>query len=247
MSSGSGKLKVFLGDLHIHTCLSPCADLEMSPRSIVKTAKDKGLDFIAICDHNSAENAPAAKKAGKREGIGVIGGMEVTSSEEVHILALFDKDKDLRTFQKVVYLHLPETKDERLYEDQVVVNEEDEVIRFNRKLLIGASDMTIHAVVDQVHALGGVAIASHVDRQGFGIIGQLGFIPEDLHLDAIEITDRRKTESLREGRTFPVIFSSDAHYLGDVGKGHTAFLLERMTVEELRNAFEGRDGRRVIT
>src|SRR5271157_5485775 len=101
----------------------------MSPRNIMKEARKKGLHFVGICDHNSAENVGAAKKAGEREKIGVIGGMEVTSSEEVHILALFDEDSRLRSLQKVVYKNLYGTNDERLYGDQVVANEEDEVIR----------------------------------------------------------------------------------------------------------------------
>ena len=243
---GLNRLKEFHGDLHVHTCLSPCADLEMSPRSIVREAKRKGLHFIGICDHNSAENVGAAKKAGSRESIGVIGGMEVTSSEEVHVLALFDTGSRLRALQQVVYRNLRGTNDVRLYGDQVVVNAEDEVIRFNRKLLIGAAEMTIHEVVELIHRLDGVAIASHVDRQGFGIIGQLGFIPEDLPLDALEITDRSRAGSLPLGREFPVVVSSDAHCLGDVGKVHTSFLLEKVTVEELRKSFRSQEGRRTI-
>jgi PHP family Zn ribbon phosphoesterase len=218
----------------------------MSPRSIVKEAKKKGLHCIGICDHNSAENVGAAKKVGRMESVGVIGGMEVTSSEEVHILALFDTGSRLRTLQQVVYRNLRGTNDVRLYGDQVVVNAEDEVIRFNRKLLIGAAAMTIHEVVDLIHRLGGVAVASHVDRQGFSIIGQLGFIPENLHLDALEITDRSRAGSIPIGREFPVVVSSDAHFLEDVGKVHTSFLLERVSVEELRKSLRSEDGRRII-
>jgi len=213
----------------------------------VKEAKKKGLDFIGICDHNSSENVRAARKVGEQEGIGVIGGMEVTSREEVHILALFDKDSRLRALQRVVYQNLGGTNDERLYGDQVVVNEKDEVIRFNRKLLIGAAEMPIHEVVDLIHRLNGLAIASHIDRQGFGIIGQLGFIPEDLFLDAVEITDRSRGHRVTGGLDIPVVVSSDAHFLEDVGKTHTSFLLGEITVEELRKSFKSEDGRRVLT
>jgi len=239
-------LREFYGDLHVHTCLSPCADLDMSPRSIMKEAKKKGLHFVGICDHNSAENVRAAKKAGRRENVGVIGGMEVTSSEEVHILALFDGESHLRALQRIMYDKLPGTNDARLYGDQIVVNEDDEVVRFNRKLLIGAADLTVHEVVDLIHRLNGLAVASHVDRQVFGIIGQLGFIPDDLHLDALEIGDRTRSEYLPPGQEFPVVFSSDAHFLKDVGKEHTAFLLMEATVEELRKSFRGQEGRRII-
>jgi len=239
-------LRKFHGDLHIHTCLSPCADLEMSPRNIMKEARKKGLHFVGICDHNSAENVGAAKKAGEREKIGVIGGMEVTSSEEVHVLALFDEDSQLHSLQNIIYKNLYGTNDESLYGDQLVVDEEDEVIRYNRKLLIGATAIPIHEVVDLIHQRNGLAVASHIDREGFSIIGQLGFIPEDLCLDAVEITGSSQKERSSLAQGFPMVASSDAHFLEDVGKRHTCFLLEEMTVEELRKSFKGESGRRVI-
>jgi 3',5'-nucleoside bisphosphate phosphatase len=240
------ELRAFHGDLHIHTCLSPCADLEMSPRSIMKAAKAKGLDFVAICDHNSAENVGVARKAGHAEGIGVIGGMEVTSSEEVHILALFDTMARLQALQRVVYRHLRGTNDERLFGDQVVVNVDDEVLRFNRKLLIGAADLTVHEVVDLIRHLKGIAIASHIDREGFGIIGQLGFIPDDLPLDAVEVTARVGKGSPIQARGLPVVRSSDAHYLADIGNGRTTFLMAKASVEEMKKSFERRDGRMIM-
>lgn len=218
----------------------------MSPRNIVKEAKKKGLHFISICDHNSAENVLAAKRVGESEQIGVIGGMEVTSREEVHILALFDDDSKLQSLQEIIYKNLQGTNDERLYGDQVVVNEEDEVIGFNKKLLIGATEIPIHEVVNLIHQLDGLAIASHIDREGFGIIGQLGFIPEDLALDAVEITDPSQKDKVSLIRDFPMIVSSDAHVLEDIGKTYTCFVLKEITVEELRKSFKKEAGRRVI-
>jgi len=212
----------------------------------VRQAKRKGLDFVGICDHNSAENVGAAKRAGMKEALSVIGGMEVTSSEEVHVLALFDGMGSLRSLQRIVYRNLRDTDEEKVYCDQVVANEEDEVIRFNRKLLIGSSDLSIQAVVDLVHRLHGVAIASHVDRQGFGIIGQLGFIPDGLPLDAVEIMNPSGITAPIVKKEFPVVFSSDAHFPDDIGRNHTTFLLEQISVEELRKSFGGLDGRRVV-
>jgi PHP family Zn ribbon phosphoesterase len=243
----SSELKEFHGDLHIHTCLSPCADLKMSPRRIVKQAKQKGLQFIGICDHNSAENVGAARKVARREDIGLIGGMEITTQEEVHVLALLDEDRKLQSLQKIIYKSLHGTNDERLYGDQVVVNEKDEVLRFNKKLLIGASDLPIHEVVHLIHRLNGLAIASHIDREGFGILGQLGFIPEDLPLDAVEITDPSREGSLPLAGDFPVVVSSDAHALEDIGKRGTFFLLKEVSVEELRKSFRREAGRRIIS
>ena len=159
----------------------------MSPRNIVKEAKKKGLHFIGICDHNSAENVFAAKKIAQKEEIGVIGGMEITSTE-----------------------------------------------------------IPIHEVVNLVHQLNELAIASHVDREGFGIIGQLGFIPEDLPLDAQEITDPSRKDRISLPKSLPVIASSDAHYLEDIGKTRTGYFIREINTEELRKSFKKEAGRRII-
>jgi PHP family Zn ribbon phosphoesterase len=243
---GLSKLKEFYADLHIHTCLSPCADIEMSPKNIVKEAKRKGLHLIGICDHNSAENVPAVKKIGERERIGVLGGMEVTSQEEVHIVGFFDEDHNLRSLQEIVYKNLHGTNDERLYGEQIMVNAEDEVIGLNKKLLIGATNLPIHEVVDLIHRLGGLAIASHIDREGFGIISKLGFIPEDLPLDAAEISDPSHRNKVPLSKDFPMIASSDAHWLKDIGRAYTSFLIEEINFEEVRKSLKKESGRRVF-
>lgn len=240
------KLKAFYGDLHIHTCLSPCADLEMSPRSIMKAARSKDLHFVGICDHNSGENVRAAMKAGEQERIRVIGGMEVTSREEVHILALFDEASQLQALQDLVYQSLPDTDDERIFGDQVVVNEADEVMGFNKKLLLGATEMPLEAVIDCIHRHQGVAVASHIDREGFGIIGQLGFIPDGLGLDAVEAAGPLTGDLFSSAADYPLVLSSDAHFLADIGRRRTCFLLEDLSVSELRKAFRREDGRRIV-
>ena len=230
--------------MHIHTCLSPCADLEMSPRNIVSAAKRKGLQVIGICDHNSAENVPAVEKNAVREGILVIGGMEVTSKEEVHILALFGSAERLFSFQAIVHENLHGTNDEKRYGEQVIVDEEEEVIGFSDKLLIGATDITLERLVDLIHEFEGLAIAAHVDREGFGIIGQLGFIPEGLHLDALELADPSKRDRLPPGGRWPFITSSDAHKLEDVGRRSTTFLMEAANIAEIRQCLSrGHEGR----
>lgn len=238
-------MREFKADLHIHTCLSPCADLEMSPRNIVSAAKRRGLDVIGICDHNSAENVPAVAKNAAREGITVIGGMEVTSKEEVHILALFDDEQHLFSLQDIVYQNLHGTHDETLYGEQVIVNEEEEVIGFNTKLLIGATEITVERLVDLIHEHDGLAIAAHGDREGFGIIGQLGFIPEGLPLDALELADPAKRAHIPLKNRLPVITSSDAHKLEDVGRRTTTFLMKTVSLQELRRCLSGEEGRAI--
>lgn len=243
-------LRGFEADLHIHTCLSPCSESSMSPRRIVKQAKLRGLDMIGICDHNSAENVACARKVGEEEGLTVIGGIEVTSQEEVHILALFDNDKDLFELANLVYENLPGMNDEKVFGQQLVVNEDDDVVGFNKRLLIGATVLPLQQIVDRIRSLGGLAIASHIDRESFGIIGQLGFIPDGLKLDGLEVSPRLSLEKARlefgQALDFPLVTFSDAHTLDDVGKSFTRFWIEEANIEEIRKALSGEDGRKVV-
>lgn len=243
-------MKTFKLDLHIHSCLSPCADLEMSPMSIVEKSLAKGLDGIAVCDHNSAENAAAVVRAGVQRSLHVLPGMEINSVEEVHTLAIFDTEEQALSMQDIVYQHLSGSNRPDVFGDQIVVNEFDEVAHFNDKLLIGATQLKLHEVVDQVHRLGGLSIASHVDRPSYSILSQLGFIPPDLELDALEVSYRSSPESFMGcvpgGERLSLITSSDAHFNSDIGKVYTSFLIEIPSVEEIRMAFRGQSGRRVI-
>jgi predicted metal-dependent phosphoesterase TrpH len=238
-------MKMFKADLHIHTCLSPCADLDMSPTAIAREAKSKGIEIAGICDHNSAENVPGVRLAAEKAGVNVIGGMEVTSIEEVHILALFDSEDALMTMQQEVYDHLPGVNDEKRFGEQIVADENDELLSFNKKLLIGATELSLERIVEIIHDLGGLAIASHIDREGFGIIGQLGFIPEGLPLDAVEVSPAGNPGDYKDLQ-LPVITASDAHRPADIGKSFTGFWLEEVTLHEIRSALLKLNGRRVV-
>jgi predicted metal-dependent phosphoesterase TrpH len=209
------------------------------------------LGIIGITDHNSAENVPATIKAAEGTKLTVIPGMEITSAEEVHIIGLFEKISNALTVQNIVYknLILKENK-ANLFGEQIVANEFDEVEGYNKRLLIGATKLTLKEVVNKIHKSGGLAIASHIDRESYSIIGQLGFIPENLELDAVEIspntTIEKAIEKFPEIKKMPKITCSDAHFLKDIGRATTSFLLEGPTVDEIRNAFENRDGRKII-
>lgn len=242
-------LRWFRADLHLHTCLSPCADLTMSPMVIVKEAQKQNLQVIGICDHNSVENVEAVRKIGKREGLAVMGGIEITSQEEVHILGFFSKETALRDIQDMVYKNLPGENDENLFGEQIVADEYDRIIGSNKRLLIGASRLPVEKIVDTIHCLGGLAIASHIDRQSFSIIGQLGFIPRGLVLDALEISplaSGKRRGSFSQKYNFPLVTFSDAHCLDDIGRSFSSFLIEEASVEETKKALMGKDGRKVI-
>ncbi|MEO0107059.1 MAG: PHP-associated domain-containing protein [candidate division WOR-3 bacterium] len=250
-------LRWFRADLHIHTCLSPCGDLTMSPLRVVKMACEKEIDIIGICDHNSAENVKAAINAAELIGkerthslpLAILPGMEVCTKEEVHIIGLFRRLEDVLKMQELVYQTLPAEKNNpELFGEQIIANEFDEVEGYNERLLIGASNLSVKEVVDHIHNFNGIAIASHIDREAYSLIGQLGFIPEDLSLDAIEISHNITIEDaygkFPEIKKYSVIRSSDAHFLEDIGKATTKFFIAEPTIEEIKMALRNEKERK---
>ena len=243
-------LKEIKSDLHIHTCLSPCGDDQMIPEMIVEKAATAGLDAIGICDHNSSENTEAVMEAGKKYGIKVFPGMEVTSKEEVHILAIFDTTEDLYKLQKIVYENLEGENNEDLFGYQIVTDRYGKIIELNTKMLIGATNLSVEKIIELIHSFSGLAIASHVDRERFSLIGQLGFVPLDIELDGMELSpvymavNKKLDYPMSSG--LPMVTFSDAHFIDDIGKTLTIFLIEEITVSEIKKALENKDGRSVL-
>jgi predicted metal-dependent phosphoesterase TrpH len=220
----------------------------MSPKGILTAAKNKDINILGICDHNSTENSLAILNAAEKTDIHVIPGIEVTSQEEVHVLALFDDIENALKLQEYVYRNLPGKNDQEAFGMQVVVNEIEEVLGFNDRLLIGATTIPLDEILQRIHSFDGISIASHIDRESFSIIGQLGFIPENLELDALEISPHMTyAEANKKYKDdFPIISSSDAHYPDDIGKGYTTFLLKEGTVAEIKKALKNENGRKLI-
>jgi len=243
---GAG-IKEFRCDLHIHTCLSPCADLDMYPSALVERSVAAGLDVIGICDHNSSENVPYVIEAARGKPLHVFPGMEITSREEAHIIALFETIGDLSKVQETVYGALSGSNREEIFGCQAIVNEADEVEGFNDRLLIGAVDLSLKEVVETIHAAEGIAIAAHIDRESFSVMGQLGFIPPDIRFDALEISRRTGAKAARglypELSMYPFIESSDAHFIRDIGTGITSVCMQEPSLSELKLALTGHDGR----
>jgi len=220
----------------------------MVPTAIVQRAKTVGLEMIAVCDHNSFANAASVARAGERECLQVLPGVEITTREEVHLLGLFQPGTDLTSLQTLIDEHLPGENDEATFGPQVLVDEHDEPTALERKLLIGATTLTLEQVVDAIHATGGLAIAAHVDREGFGLIGQLGFIPPALALDALEVSPRVSPAAWNDRwpTAFPVITSSDAHRLADIGKSSTTFRTREASFRDIGSALVGRNDCKVV-
>lgn len=218
----------------------------MSPRSIAQRSRERGLDLIALCDHNSAENVLAVRKAAEHVGVEVIGGMEITTKEEVHILALFDRAGDgrLLALQAIVYQSLQGAARWQDVREQVIANEDDEVVGFNRRPLVSATRLSLEQTVETIHHLGGLAIASHIDREGFGILGQLGFIPPGLPLDGVEVSARTRCADAREmfSVPYPFVTASDAHVPDDIGIAYvTLYGMNEFTIEEIGVCLACRD------
>jgi len=245
------ELRRLRADLHVHTCLSPCGELAMSPRVVVETARAAGLDLIAITDHNTTENVAAVAGAAAGTGLTVLPGIELTTIEEAHILGLFDAGADLGPFQAEVFRRLPDVPSKRKFvEDQVLADAEDYVTGFSPACLFGATELAAREAVDLIHAYGGLAIASHIDREAFSLVSQLGFIPPGLGLEAVEVSPRADLAAAREafgiGEGLPIVRFSDAHKPDEIGAATTDFLIAAPTLAEVRLALAGRDGRKVI-
>jgi 3',5'-nucleoside bisphosphate phosphatase len=237
---------LFKGDLHVHTCLSPCGDIGMSPRAIVERALEKKLDFLAISDHNSMENVKGVLDAAEQTPLTVFPAMEIASREEVHILSVFPSLTVAENVQQYVYESLADASDDSYIEDQIIANGADEVEGFCKKLLIAATTLSVKKIVAMVHEVGGLAIAAHIDRQAFGIIGQLGFIPPRVTFDALEISWRERLKDApkrypdQQGYTF--ITNSDAHYIHELGRCCTQYRMPAPAFRYLSAALAGKDG-----
>jgi 3',5'-nucleoside bisphosphate phosphatase len=243
-------LKIFNCDFHIHPCLSPCADLDMHPQALVEKVVEAGIDLVAICDHNSSENVIFVMNAARGKNLNVLPGMEVTTAEEVHILAIFDSLDNLAKLQELVYQHLAGENDERRFGVQAIVNEIGEVEGISNKLLIGATDISLDKLISHIHEFNGLAIAAHIDRESFSVLSQLGFIDDNVKFDALEITPATGIEKARikyrELSNYSFIISSDSHFLRDIGTAKTRIILQEASITELKMAFAGQNGRYVL-
>lgn len=240
----------YKADLHIHTLLSPCGDLDMTPEDIVYKAKERGLDIIGITDHNTTKHCKLAKKYGERFGVFVLMGAEVTTKEEAHCLAFFESEEALNDFENYLQENLPNIpNDVDKFGYQVQIDEEQNVIYEEPKFLPSAINQTTEEVEAKVHALNGLFIPAHIDKPKFSIPSQLGFIPFDLNVDAVEISHNTTQENYLlknkylKQKTF--IQSSDAHYPNQIGTNFCYFNMEHLNFDEIRMALRNEQGRSV--
>lgn len=202
-------------DLHLHSCLSPCGDNDMTPNNIVNMSLLKELDVIALSDHNSAENIEAVRKVAAGTSLLVIPAIEVCTMEEVHILCLFYEFEACLKFGRYLYGLLPDIQNQpAIFGDQLIMDENDEITGHLDKLLINAANLSIDRLLKLLPDYGGFAIPAHVDKSSYSIIANLGFIPEDYHFPCIEV----KNPPYECGFAGRVITDSDAHYLEHISE-----------------------------
>lgn len=233
-------MKEIRADLHIHSCLSPCGSLEMSPEAIAWRALDAGLDIIALTDHNSALNTPAFAAACSKQNISCIFGLEVTTREEAHILCLFSSVDKALALGAIIYPLLPNiANDPKRMGDQVFVDEDENILGEVEKYLPQAIDLSVDELSSRVREAGGLFIPAHIDKPVFSIISQLGFLPS-LPYAALEST--KIPCPVATGKN-PIIVSSDAHYLEDIGKRKTVLSVSEVSFHGILEALqEGRIG-----
>ena len=223
-------MNTYYYDLHVHSCLSPCADNDMTPNNIAGMAAIKGLHIVALTDHNTTKNCRAFFAAAKRNGIIPIAGMEMTTAEDVHLVCLFptleaaeDFDKEYQSY-RILYKNKKE-----IFGDQLILDENDEVIGEEENLLLNASTLSIDEAVPLLRNYGAVVFPAHIDRDENGMVAALGWIPDEPHFSCVEFRDNANIEAYTQMYNLEekiIVTDSDAHYLWDISEAENSFVLE---------------------
>jgi PHP family Zn ribbon phosphoesterase len=234
-------MKKFRADLHVHSVLSPCGDLDMSPTKIICEARKKNIDILGISDHNSTLHCRLMMELGKEEGIFILPGAEINTKEEIHCLAFFENADITDEFQVFLNQHLPFVPNKKeLFGQQFVVDRNEAIVKEIDNLLVTGLDADIYAVVNEVKRLRGIFIPAHIDRPYNSILSQLGFIPPDLQFDALEVSARIGVSAFRnlhpEFAQLTLITNSDAHHPDYLGRATTNFRIEELTFKEIKMA-----------
>ena len=227
-------MKTYYGDFHIHTGLSPCADNDMSPSNIVNMAAIKGLDMIAVADHNSAQNLLSVNHNAEINDILLIPAIEVNTKEEVHILCYFPNLKSCLKYSEYLYKLLPDIPcDPKYFGDQLIYDDDDHIIGKVDKLLINSLPLTVDEIFDDIDDLQGVPIFAHIDKKVNSVLSSLGFIPPHLKVATVEVTPLFSPDSFKTPIFDPLpktIRSSDAHSLKFINECDSALYLEEKSI-----------------
>ncbi len=243
-------MRYYRADLHIHTVLSPCADIDMGPVNIIEEAAKKNIDIIGITDHNTTRQCATVSAIGRDKGVFVLPGVEVNSKEEIHCLAFFEDLSVAAEFESYLEEHRTDVKnDADIFGQQMIVDEQENITGYIEELLTAALNVDIEDISKKVHELDGIFIPAHIDREFGGIINQLGFIPENLETEALEVVDTEKAARLikkdDDNRSYTFIRNSDAHFPDNIGQRLTKYFLNSISFKEIKMALSKVEGRHV--
>lgn len=199
-------------DFHIHTALSPCSDDGMTPCNIAAAASLKGLNAIAVTDHNAIANSEAVAEVCNLMGIVTLYGVEVQTAEDIHVLALFEEYQKLKEF--FATLRFPAIKNRPdIFGRQLIIDSNDEIVGEEERLLTTSCDEGIYTVCKRILDMEGKAIPAHIDREANGILSILGAVPPDLRVSALEFSPYASTQLRAEYAAYRQIVNSDSHCL----------------------------------
>lgn len=237
-------MRTYCADLHIHSCLSPCARPSMTPKAIVAAAVDRGIDLIAVTDHNTARMTPVIAEVARAHGLAYLYGIEVQTREDVHLLAYFDDEETCLGFSDEVYEQLSDTREDPFgLGEQTEVDADGTIVRIEPKFLVQGIALTFVEAVHRIEALGGLAVPAHIDRDFLSVTSQMGQLPEGIAFPLLEV---RGPEIPGMCGTTTILRTSDAHDIPQIGERVTTITIEAVTLAELRKAAAGVDGRSMM-
>ena len=217
-------------DLHTHSCLSPCADNDNTPNNIAGMAYLSGIKIVALTDHNTTKNCPAFFEAAKRYGIIPVAGLELTTSEDIHLVCLFEKLNSALNFDEYLQERRVLIKNRTdIFGDQLILNGEDEIIGEDEHLLSNATTISLDEAPELIRSFGGICYPAHIDRDANGIIAILGTLPPTPHFECVEIHSGERIPEFKEKYGLSdklIIVSSDSHYLTDINESNNYFELD---------------------
>jgi len=226
-------------DLHMHSCLSPCGADDMTPNNLVNMAALAGLQVIAVSDHNTTKNSPAAQKVGERVGVLVVPAMELTTKEDIHVLCLLPSQEVAEDFRKYVYARLPQRKNRpKAFGNQFVMDENDEIIEEESQLLSFGSSIGIYETKRLLEDFGGLAVPAHIDRASYSLIGVMGLVDTEMGFTVYETTPGCDRQALMEKYHFSggFISNSDAHDLIAIADAQRTLEVETLTPQGVIDA-----------
>ena len=219
----------------------------MIPPLIIQEAEAKGINLIAVSDHNSIDNIQSVMQAAQGTFVHVLPAIELQTREEIHSLCLFDHLDQIENFFSQIKSAFPIIENNvEYFGEQFVVDATGDFLRREQRLLISSSNLSLKEAWQIVNENNGLLIPAHVNRTAFGLLAILGFVPQDIPLEILEISRHITSEKAKldypQLSQYFLIQNGDAHLLEDI-IGFNIFRVKEPTVAEIVQAIKGLNGR----